>query len=72
MSERSLYDALVDVVKSRMTVRAFDPSQAVPRGHYEMILDKSTTAGNIKVVLTGPQETRTLWLEAFSTDQICL
>ena len=39
MSERSRYDALMEVVKSRMTVRAFDPAQAVPREHYELILE---------------------------------
>lgn len=37
--DRSRYDALMEVVRSRMTVRAFDPSQAVPREHYELILE---------------------------------
>ncbi|MEO8717808.1 MAG: nitroreductase family protein [Burkholderiales bacterium] len=37
--DRSRYDALMDVVKSRMTVRAFDPGYAVPREHYGMILE---------------------------------
>ncbi|HEX7249044.1 MAG TPA: nitroreductase family protein [Burkholderiales bacterium] len=37
--QRGRYDALMEVVKSRMTVRAFDPSQAVPREHYELILE---------------------------------
>ncbi|HET9736281.1 MAG TPA: nitroreductase family protein [Burkholderiales bacterium] len=36
---RGRYDALMEVVRSRMTVRAFDPSQAVPREHYELILE---------------------------------
>jgi len=39
MSDRSRYDALMEVVRSRMTVRAFDPASAVPREHYEMILE---------------------------------
>ena len=39
MSDRSRYDALMEVVRSRMTVRAFDPSFTVPREHYEMILE---------------------------------
>jgi nitroreductase len=39
MTGRSRYDALMDVVRSRMTVRAFDPSSAVPREDYEMILE---------------------------------
>jgi nitroreductase len=37
--DRSRYDALMEVVKSRMTVRAFDPACSVPREHYEMILE---------------------------------
>jgi nitroreductase len=37
--DRSRYDALMEVVKSRMTVRAFDASFSVPREHYEMILE---------------------------------
>jgi len=39
MTDRSSYDALMEVVRSRMTVRAFDPASAVPREHYEMILE---------------------------------
>lgn len=38
-SDRSRYDALMDVVRNRMTVRAFDPAYTVPREHYEMILE---------------------------------
>jgi len=37
--DRDRYDALMRVVRSRMTVRAFDASAAVPREHYEMILE---------------------------------
>lgn len=37
--DRSRYDALMEVVRSRMTVRAFDPAQAVPREHVELILE---------------------------------
>lgn len=33
------YEALMDVVRNRMTVRAFDPDFAVPREHYELILE---------------------------------
>lgn len=39
MAGHDRYDTLMAVVKSRMTVRAFDPSQPVPREHYEMILE---------------------------------
>ena len=38
-SDRTKYDALMDVVRYRMTVRAFDPGYTVPREHYEMILE---------------------------------
>jgi hypothetical protein len=37
--QHARYDALMEVVRSRMTVRAFDPSHAVPREHYDMILE---------------------------------
>ena len=37
--EHSRYDALMEVVRGRMTVRAFDPAQAVPREHVEMVLE---------------------------------
>jgi 5,6-dimethylbenzimidazole synthase len=39
MTGRNSYDALMEVVRGRMTVRAFDPSSTVPREHYEMILE---------------------------------
>ncbi len=38
------YDALMDVVRNRMTTRQFDPAQAVPRGHYELILEAARHA----------------------------
>ena len=37
--QRDRYDALMEVVRERMTVRAFDPDYVVPQGHYELILD---------------------------------
>jgi nitroreductase len=33
------YQALMDVVQSRMTNRAFDPTYTVPKTHYELILE---------------------------------
>ena len=33
------YNALMDVVRNRMTTRQFDSSYVVPREHYELILD---------------------------------
>ena len=38
-SDRTRYDALMEVVRNRMTVRAFDAGYTVPREHYEMILE---------------------------------
>lgn len=38
------YEALMEVVRKRMTVRAFDPSREVPREHYEMILEAARHA----------------------------
>lgn len=37
--DRSRYDALMDVVRSRVTVRAFDDAFTVPREHYDMVLE---------------------------------
>ena len=42
--ERGRYEALMEVVRSRMTVRAFDPSYAVPQEHYELILEAARHA----------------------------
>ena len=41
---RARYDALMDVIRSRMTVRAFDASATVPREHYELILEAARHA----------------------------
>lgn len=38
------YEALMDVVRNRMTVRAFDPSTPIPREHYERILEAARHA----------------------------
>ena len=38
------YNALMDVVRSRMTNRAFDPNYIVPKEHYEMILEAARHA----------------------------
>ncbi len=40
----SRYDALMDVVRNRMTTRQFDPSYVVPRNHYELILEAARHA----------------------------
>ncbi len=43
-TDHSRYDALMDVVEKRMTVRAFDPDYVVPKEHYEMILEAARHA----------------------------
>ncbi len=43
-SDRTKYDALMKVVKNRITTRAFDSSYFVPREHYEMILEAARHA----------------------------
>ena len=41
---RDRYDALMDVVRTRMTSRQFEPSYVVPREHYELILEAARHA----------------------------
>src|SRR5450759_4426789 len=43
-SDRTKYDALMKVVRNRLTTRAFDSTYVVPREHYEMILDAARHA----------------------------
>ena len=42
--QRGRYDALMEVICCRMTTRQFDPSYAVPREHYDLILDAARHA----------------------------
>jgi 5,6-dimethylbenzimidazole synthase len=42
--DRSRYDALMDVVRNRLTTRAFDSSYVMPQEHYEMILEAARHA----------------------------
>lgn len=37
--QRARYEALMDVVRNRMTTRQFNPNYTVPREHYELILE---------------------------------
>jgi nitroreductase len=39
LNQLDRYNALMDVVRNRMTTRQFDPSYVVPREHYELILE---------------------------------
>ena len=43
-TDTSRYDAFMDVVRNRITTRAFAPSQQIPRAHIEMILDAARHA----------------------------
>ena len=56
------YNALMEVVRSRMTNRAFDPDYVVPREHYELILEAARHApsgANAQpwhyIVITNPE-----------------
>lgn len=42
--DRERYDRLMDVVRGRITTRAFDSTYEVPREHYELILDAARHA----------------------------
>ena len=59
------YNALMDVVRNRLTSRAFRPDVAVPRGHVEMVLEAARHApsgANAQpwhyIVVTDPQVKR--------------
>lgn len=76
MSEHSRYDALMQVVRSRMTVRAFDPAGAVPREHYEMILEAarhSPSGANTQpwhFIVVTDQELKNRIMEYFREEQL--
>ena len=38
-TDRTKYDALMEVVRNRLTTRAFDSGYVMPSEHYEMILE---------------------------------
>jgi len=43
-ANRERYDALMDVIRNRITVREFNPDYEVPREHFELILDAARHA----------------------------
>ena len=43
-NNRARYEALMEVIRSRMTNRAFVPEYKVPREHFEMILEAARHA----------------------------
>jgi nitroreductase len=74
--DRGRYDALLEVVKSRMTVRAFDPSFVVPREHYEMILEAarhSPSGANAQpwhFIVVTEQKLKNRIMEYFREEQV--
>jgi nitroreductase len=42
--DRTKYDALMDVIRNRITTRAFDPAYVVPHEHYDLILEAARHA----------------------------
>lgn len=44
IGSRQRYDALMQVIRNRVTVRAFDPAFEVPREHFELILEAARHA----------------------------
>lgn len=44
IGSRERYDALMQVIRNRVTVRAFDPDFEVPKEHYELILEAARHA----------------------------
>ena len=43
-SDHTKYDALMEVIRNRLTTRSFDSSYVMPRKHYEMILEAARHA----------------------------
>lgn len=75
-SDRTRYDALMDVVRNRITTRAFDPGHVVPREHYELILEAARHApsgANAQpwhfIVVTDPDLKRKI-MEYFRDEQV--
>jgi 5,6-dimethylbenzimidazole synthase len=44
IGDRSRYDTLMEVVRNRVTSRAFEPTYGVPREHYDLILEAARHA----------------------------
>lgn len=75
-SDRTKYDALMEVVRNRMTSRAFDPSYVMPREHYEMILEAARHApsgANAQpwhFIIVTDQDLKTKIMEYFREEQV--
>lgn len=44
IGDRARYDALMDVIRNRVTVRKFDPEYVVPDAHYDLIIEAARHA----------------------------
>lgn len=75
-SDRTKYDALMDVVKNRITTRAFDSSYVVPQDHYEMILEAarhSPSGANAQpwhFIVVTDQDLKNKIMEYFREEQV--
>ncbi|MEZ5785468.1 MAG: nitroreductase family protein [Xanthobacteraceae bacterium] len=75
-TDRTRYDALMEVIRSRTTSRAFDPAYVVPHEHYGMILEAarhSPSGANAQpwhfIVITE-QDLKTRIMEYFREEQV--
>ncbi len=75
-SDRKMYDALMDVVRNRMTTRAFDPTYTIPREHYELILEAARHAPSganaqpWKFIVITDQTLKNKIMEYFREEQV--
>jgi 5,6-dimethylbenzimidazole synthase len=44
LADRTKYDTLMEIIRNRLTTRAFDASYVMPSEHYEMILEAARHA----------------------------
>lgn len=70
------YEALMDVIRNRMTVRAFDPAYTISREHYEMILEAarhSPSGANAQpwhFIVVTEQDLKNKIMEYFREEQV--
>ena len=75
-ADRARYDALMDVIRGRMTVRAFDPNYVVPDEHYDLILEAARHApsgANTQpwhFIVVTEQALKTAIMEYFREEQV--
>ena len=68
------YTSLMEVVRNRMTNRAFDPDRTIPIEHYEMILEAARHApsgANAQpwhYIVVTESETKSLLADRFKAD----